>query len=165
MSTNFYDVICRHNYFSDTLGDTWSTYVHPSGSHLPFFVRCTLIGYTEEIQTWVDIFSLPGADLTDECHSQFEMDRINICGIFETLRVIQGQHGLPRSRFKTNESTVLASKVTSFSSFYVKIQTVRKKIKNCQYWETYRCVSNIRSKWFAVCTLRYCFFCHVVCRR
>ena len=31
---------------------------------------------------------------------QFEMVRINICGIFETIRVIQGQHGLPQSRCK-----------------------------------------------------------------
>ena len=30
-------------------GDTWSTYVRPSGSHLPFYIRRTLIGYTEKI--------------------------------------------------------------------------------------------------------------------
>ena len=63
-------------------GDTWSTYVRPSGLHLPFYVRRTLIGYTEKIQTWVDIFQISDADLTDECHSQIEMDRIHICGIF-----------------------------------------------------------------------------------
>ena len=48
-------------------GDTWSTCVRPSGSHLPFYVRRTLIGYTEKIQTWVDIFSLSGTDLTGQC--------------------------------------------------------------------------------------------------
>ena len=52
-------------------GDTWSTYLRPSGLHLPFYV-----------QTWVDIFSFSGAELTGQCHSQFEMDIINICGIF-----------------------------------------------------------------------------------
>ena len=125
------------------------THVHP-GRTCHFFVRRTLIGYTKKIQTWVDIFSLSGADLlTGQCHSQFEMDRINICGIFETIRVVQGQDGLPQSQ----------------SSFYVKIQTVRNKIKNCQYWETCRCVSHFRSKGFTVCALRYCFFCHAVCRR
>ena len=72
-------------------GDTWSTYVRPSRSHLPFYVCRTLIGYTEKIQIWVDIFLLSGADVADGCHSQFEMDRINICGIFETIQVIQDQ--------------------------------------------------------------------------
>ena len=89
-------------------GDTWSTYVRPSGSHLSFYVRRTLIRYTEKIQTWVDIFSLSGADLTGKCHTQFEIDKINICGIFETILVIQVQDGFPQSRFKTNESTILA---------------------------------------------------------
>ena len=98
-------------------GDTWSTYVRPSRSHLPFCVRRTLIGYTEKIHTWVYIFSLSGADLPGQCHSQFEMDRINLCGIFETICVIQGQDGLPQSRFKTNESTVLASKWCAFLHF------------------------------------------------
>ena len=98
-------------------GDTWSTYVRPSGSHLPFYVRRTLIGYTEKILRWVDLFSFSGADLTGQCHSQFEMDRINICGVYETIRVIQGQHGLPQFRFKTNESTVLVSKWRSFLHF------------------------------------------------
>ena len=51
-------------------GDTWFTHVRPSGSHLPFYVRRTLIGYTEKIHIWVDIFSFSGADLADECHSQ-----------------------------------------------------------------------------------------------
>ena len=30
-------------------GDTWSTYVSPSGSRRSFYVHCTLIGYTEKI--------------------------------------------------------------------------------------------------------------------
>ena len=30
-------------------GDTWSTYVRPSGSRLSFYVRRTLIGWTEKI--------------------------------------------------------------------------------------------------------------------
>ena len=30
-------------------GDTWSTYVRPSGSRLSFYVRRTLIWYTEKI--------------------------------------------------------------------------------------------------------------------
>ena len=30
-------------------GDTWSAYVRPSGSRLSFYVRRTLIGYTEKI--------------------------------------------------------------------------------------------------------------------
>ena len=110
-------------------GDTWSTYVRPSGSRLPFCVRRTLIGYTEEIQIWVDIFSLSGADLTGQCHSQFEMDRINICAIFETIRVIQVQHGLPQSRFKRNESTVLASKWRAFFHFTWKCTQLATRLK------------------------------------
>ena len=110
-------------------GDTWSTYVRPSGSRLPFYVRRTLIGYTEEIQICVDIFSLSGADLTGQCHSQFEMDRINICAIFETIRVIQGQHGLPQSCFKRNESTVLASKWCAFPHFTWKCTRLATKLK------------------------------------
>ena len=35
--------------FNQVGGDTWSTYVRPSGSRLPFYVRRTLIGYTEKI--------------------------------------------------------------------------------------------------------------------
>ena len=95
--------------------------------------------------------------MTDECHSQIEMDRIHICGIFQTIRVIQGQHGLTQSRFKTNESTVLTSKVASFSSLYVKIQTIRNKIKGCQCWGAYWCVSfslvRIRCLWFEMLLL------------
>ena len=110
-------------------GDTWSTYVRPSGSRLPFYVRRTLIGFTEEIQIWVDIFSLSGADLTGQCHSQFEVDRINICAIFETIRVIQGQHGLPQSRFKRNESIVLASKWRAFLYFTWKCTQLATRLK------------------------------------
>ena len=81
---------------------------------LPFCVRRTLMGNTGKIYTWVDICSLSGDDLTAQCHLQFEMDRINICGIFETIGVIQGQHGLPQYRCKATESTVLASKWHDF---------------------------------------------------
>ena len=110
-------------------GDTWSTYVRPSGSRLSFYVRRTLIGYTVKILARIDIFSLSGADLTGQCHSQFEMDRIDICGIFETIRVIQGQHGLPQSRFKTNESTVLASKWRAFLYFTWKCTQLATRLK------------------------------------
>ena len=69
------------------------------------------------------------ADLTGQCHSQFEMDRIIICGIFKTIRVIQGQHGHPQSRFKTNESTVLASKWRAFLHFTWKCTQLATRLK------------------------------------
>ena len=44
-------LLAGSSYHSDNQvgGDTWSTYVRPSGSRLSFYVRRTLIGYTEKI--------------------------------------------------------------------------------------------------------------------
>ena len=78
------------------------------------------------------MFSLSGAELIGQCHSQFDMDRIDMCGILETIRVIQGQHGLPHIPFQNERIDSPRIKVACFYSFYVKIQTVRNKIKNCQ---------------------------------
>ena len=47
----------------------------------------------------------------------FTVQDRNICGMFLTIRVIQGQHGHPQSRFKTNEMTFLASKWLAFLHF------------------------------------------------
>ena len=146
-------------------GDTWSTYVRPSGSRLPFYVRRTLIGYSEEIQIWVDIFSLSGADLTGQCHSQFEMDRINICAIFLNHSGHSGSAWASPIPFQKKRIDSPRIKVVCFSPLYVKMHTVSNKIKNCQYREICWCVSHFRSKGFAVCAWRYRFFCHEFCRR
>ena len=108
-------------------------------------------GIPRKSRPWVGIFSLSGADLTGQCPSQFEMYRINICGIFETVR---GQHGLPQSRLKTNESTVLASKWCAFLRFtwkYKQLAKIQRIVSIGKY---------LRSKWFTVCALKYCFLSH-----
>ena len=61
-----------------------------------------------------DMFSLSGADLIGQCHSQFEMDRIDMCGILETIRVIQGQHGLPHIPFQNERIDSSRIKVACF---------------------------------------------------
>ena len=144
--------------------DTRSTYVRPSGSHLPFYVRRTLIAYIEKIQTWVDIFSLPCAFVTGQCHSQFEMDRkktfVVFLKLFGSFRV---NMGFPNP---VSKQTIRQSSHQSCVIFFIWRQNAnRNKINNCQYWETCWRVSHFIPKRLNVCALRYCFFCHAVCRR
>ena len=90
------------------------TYVHPGRiCRFTYVVRWSDI--PRKSRHGLTYFHFPVLhDLIGQCHSQFEIDRINLCGIFETIRVIQDQYGLPQSRFKANESTVLTSKWRAF---------------------------------------------------
>ena len=93
------------------------TYVHPGRTcRFGYVVRCS--GIPRKSRHGLTYSHFPVLIwLGNVIRSSRCMDKINIHGIFETIRIIQGQHGLPQSRFKTNESTVLTSQWCAFLHF------------------------------------------------
>ena len=89
--------------------------------------------YRAKIKTCVDIFSLFDADLTGQCHSQF---KIEICVAFLNHLCHSRASWASPIPFQNKRNDIPRIKVTCFSSFYMKIQTVSNKIKNCQYLGT-----------------------------